>query len=109
MVLGRRLSISSAADTRTVSLPAVAPLSKFAAAAVMVTVPDWTPTIRPALSTVAIWGLLLNQTNLTFGIGCESRGSSSCHAVALATVSRPRDRTWIGVTLTCTELSCSVG
>src|SRR2546426_7585751 len=84
MVLGRRLSISSAADTRTVSLPAVAPLSKFAAAAVMVTVPDWTPTIRPALSTVAIRGLLLNQTNLTFGMGCESRASSSCHAVALA-------------------------
>src|SRR5204862_6945865 len=108
-VLGRTLSISSGADTRNVSSPLALALSKFAAAARITAVPEFTPTICPALSTVATAGLLLDQTKLTLGIRCESPGATTCQAVALAVVSLPRINILRRVTLTCTEESRSVG
>src|SRR5437660_7788624 len=75
----------------------------------MTTVPELTPTTCPALSTVAMAGLLLDQTKLTLGIRCESPGATICHAVAFAVVSFPRIRILRRVTLTCTEESRSVG
>src|SRR2546425_8694943 len=107
--LGRMLSISSGAATRSVSAAARACLSKFAAAAVMMTVPDVTPTMWPAASTVATLGLLLDQAKTTLGIGWESPGPTICQARAMATVSSPRNRMGILVRLTCTDASRSVG
>ena len=65
--------------------------------------------MRPELSTVATPGALLDQTNATLGIGCESAGPTICHALAVAIVSLPRIRIFRGVTLTWTDASRSVG
>src|SRR4029077_11575487 len=108
-ILGRTLSISSGAATRSVSEAARASLSNVAAAAVMMTVPDFTPTMWPTLSTVATLGSLLVQTNTTFEIGCESAGPTSCQARAVTTVSLPRNKMFTLVRLTCTDASRSVG
>src|SRR5207249_6673010 len=70
-VWGRTLSTSSGAETRRMVCPGSALLSKFAAAARMSTVPDFTPVMCPALSTVAILGSLLVHTNATLGIATE--------------------------------------
>src|SRR3989454_1876764 len=75
----------------------------------MSTVPDFTPVMCPALSTVATVLSLLVHTNATLGIATESPGPRTCQAVAVATVSLPRIRILRGVMLTCTELSRSVG
>src|SRR5713101_9245492 len=107
--MARTLSPSRGADTLRVLVAARDCLSKLAAAAVMTPVPEVIPTICPALSTVATLGLLDDQTNTMFGIGCESAGPFICHAVAVAAVSLPRSRIWMGVMLTCTDESCSVG
>src|SRR6266540_442536 len=90
-----RLGISWAA--------ASASASKLAAAARMMVVPDVTPTMWPALSTVATPASLLDHTNATLGMGCESAGPSMRHARAVAMVSSPRNKMRIEVMLTCTE------
>ncbi len=73
------------------------------------TVPELTPTMCPAWSTVAISGLLLDQTKEMFGIFWESPGATICQAVALAVESLPRSRILSGRMLTRTDESCSVG
>src|SRR5205814_1720153 len=107
-VSGATLSISSGADTRTVSAAASCPLSKLSAAALMIAVPDLMPTTRPA-STVATVESLLDQTNTTLGIACESATPVTSQARAATTVSWPLNRMLTGVMLTCTDESCSVG
>src|SRR5438309_8653796 len=44
---------------------------------------DALPISCPVWSTVATVGSLLDQTNVTFGIFCESPGATICQAVAL--------------------------
>ena len=106
---GRILSISSRSATRSVMSPGWDRLSKFAAAARIVVVPDLMPTMWPFGSTVATAELPLDQTKLTFVISTESPVPTSCQARAVASVSFPRIRIGSGVTLTCTSASCSVG
>src|SRR2546430_12855577 len=91
-------------------VPAAAswPVSKWRAAAVMITVPDLTPTPRPA-ATVATAESLLDHTNATLGIGCESPGPRISQALAATTVSLPRNRIRTGGGVTCTHPSGSGG
>ncbi len=74
----------------------------------MIAVPDLMPTMRPA-STVATVGSLVDQTNTTLGIVCESASPLSSQARAATTVSWPLNRMRTGVMLTCTDESRSVG
>ena len=108
-ILGRTLSTSSGADTRSVSTPGRAAASKFRAAARMIALPELTPTTCPVWSTVATVGSLVDQTNVTFGIFCESPGATICQAVAFAVESAPRSKILSALRLTCTDESCSVG
>src|SRR5437588_13132627 len=91
-----------------VSAAASWPVSKLRAAAVMITVPDLIPTTRPA-ATVATAESLLDHTNATLGIRCDSPGPRISQALAATTVSLARNRIRTGRRLTRTEGWCPGG